>query len=446
MRKLFCLAASSILLVSAASAQQPSLVIDAKPTLRQFGPGTRFTFICKPNLQIQEVWGTDMYTDTSPLCSAAVHAGVIQWSRGGAITVDVVPGERAYLGSLRNRVLSLTWKSHDRSYTFIRGASGGAIDWGTTATKIPYTFATPLDLVCPKGDDATLKSAAVYGTDIYSDTSPICVAAVHAGVIGIGGGRVRLASRGPQASFTASTRFGVTTRAYGEWEGSYSLSHVPTRTIPDSVTRTPTRPVVPSSPPSTSLTSDWAPTLDVNTIATTIDAVEDTLDAVLSRMKQYGSEASFASLESALTWVGNTVGNLSNYVVGHFNPASTRPSLDEVKAATRRIYDEATRIVWSRTASTRIATSSQTPGFYDARLELLDSSGSLIPARTLVYASVPLWTVATPSCAYLNLANGYGWIANFAEVSCPTAITATLSKPPSITDALAPISASAQIK
>lgn len=238
------LAAASVLSLTEASAQQVSLVIDSRPTLRELRTvaGNRFTFICKPNLQINDVWGTDKYTDTTPLCSAAVHAGAIQWSRGGAITVEAVPGESSYAGSLRNRVASLPWKSHDRSYVFVNVMSGGVIGWATRADKIPYTFATPLDLVCPSGGDAAIKTAAVYGTDVYTDTSPICVAAVHAGVIGVGGGKVRFASRGPQATFTASTRFGVTTRSYGEWEGSYSVSHAPTRTIPDSVTRTPELP------------------------------------------------------------------------------------------------------------------------------------------------------------------------------------------------------------
>jgi hypothetical protein len=232
--------ASSLCAASSAAAQQFSLVIDAGPnlfTLRNV-PGNRFTFICKPNLQVKDVWGTDMYPDTSPLCSSAVHAGVIEWAKGGAITVDVMPGQSAYVGSARNRIVSLPWKSHDRSYVFVRGVSGGVIDWGTSATKIPYTFAAPLDLVCPPGGAASVETAAVYGTDVYTDTSPICVAAVHAGIIGVGGGKVRFASRGPQATFTGSTRFGLTTRAYGEWEGSYSLSHTPTRTIPDSVVRT----------------------------------------------------------------------------------------------------------------------------------------------------------------------------------------------------------------
>jgi hypothetical protein len=49
------------------------------------------------------VWGTDIYTDDSALCRAAVHAGVIS-TIGGSIVATVLPGQSSYVGSLRNGV------------------------------------------------------------------------------------------------------------------------------------------------------------------------------------------------------------------------------------------------------------------------------------------------------------------------------------------------------
>jgi hypothetical protein len=52
--------------------------------------GERFTFVCPPNGTLSlRVWGTDVYTYDSSICSAAVHAGVITVAGGGT------PGEQA---------------------------------------------------------------------------------------------------------------------------------------------------------------------------------------------------------------------------------------------------------------------------------------------------------------------------------------------------------------
>jgi len=62
---------------------------------------------------------------------------------------------------------------------------------------------------------------SVYGTDVYTDDSYICVAAQHAGVIDRAGGPIRVRETTTPTEFPGSTRNGVTTLGYGSnvWGG-----------------------------------------------------------------------------------------------------------------------------------------------------------------------------------------------------------------------------------
>ena len=50
-------------------------------------------------------YGTDIYTDNSSVCAAAVHAGLITFNRGG--TIEIRLGQNSYQGSHRNRANSV---------------------------------------------------------------------------------------------------------------------------------------------------------------------------------------------------------------------------------------------------------------------------------------------------------------------------------------------------
>jgi LCCL domain-containing protein/putative Ig domain-containing protein len=68
-------------------------------------------------------------------------------------------------------------------------------------------------------------SGTAWGTDIYTDDSPVARAAVHAGVVAVGQSKtVTITILGGQASYAASTRNGVTTAAWGSWPGSYAFA------------------------------------------------------------------------------------------------------------------------------------------------------------------------------------------------------------------------------
>jgi len=64
----------------------------------------------------------------------------------------------------------------------------------------------------------------VWGTDVYTDDSPIATAAVHAGVLQVGQKAVvKVTILAGQGSYNGSTRNGVSTSDYGPWTGSYKV-------------------------------------------------------------------------------------------------------------------------------------------------------------------------------------------------------------------------------
>ena len=86
-------------------------------------PADRFDFVCPPIRDPSPflVWGTDIYTDHSSICAAAVHAGAITLS-GGAVRIlelDGLDGFNAYQGITRNGVTSLDSADWFFSYRFL---------------------------------------------------------------------------------------------------------------------------------------------------------------------------------------------------------------------------------------------------------------------------------------------------------------------------------------
>src|SRR5450432_633198 len=53
------------------------------------GVGTTFTLACTPAGTMHAVWGSDIYTADSSICTAAVHAGLITLERGGTVTIEL---------------------------------------------------------------------------------------------------------------------------------------------------------------------------------------------------------------------------------------------------------------------------------------------------------------------------------------------------------------------
>ncbi|NVJ21598.1 protease B [Myxococcus sp. AM011] len=167
------------------------------------------------------VWGTNLYTDDSNICTAAVHAGVISTS-GGTVVVEIQPGQSTYVGTTRNGVTT-------NSY----GAWAGSFRLIGAQTPQPPPICSSFNFMSYRGQNGTQfrcncptasLGASIWGTDLYTDDSDVCTASVHAGVIASTGGQVTVTIQPGQGGYAGATRNGVTSYAYGYWPGSISLS------------------------------------------------------------------------------------------------------------------------------------------------------------------------------------------------------------------------------
>ena len=78
--------------------------------------GQTFVYNCSPNGTFDTVWGTDVYTDDSSICTAGVHAGKITRAAGGIVTIEIRPAQDAYAGSTRNGVTTSSYGSWGGSF------------------------------------------------------------------------------------------------------------------------------------------------------------------------------------------------------------------------------------------------------------------------------------------------------------------------------------------
>lgn len=83
--------------------------------------------------------------------------------------------------------------------------------------SLNQTATMSFDAACP----ANCTRGSVWGSDIYTTDSAICVAAVHSGVISTNGGNVKVALKPGQPSYAGTFANGVTTQNWGGYDQSF---------------------------------------------------------------------------------------------------------------------------------------------------------------------------------------------------------------------------------
>ena len=78
--------------------------------------GMTYKFQCPPNGKESTIWGSDIYTADSSICTAAVHAGLFSIVDGGVVTVEFRPGRLTYGSTTRNGIKSNTFGEYSRSF------------------------------------------------------------------------------------------------------------------------------------------------------------------------------------------------------------------------------------------------------------------------------------------------------------------------------------------
>lgn len=165
------------------------------------------TCTCAAGTTNSPVWGSGPYTADSDICTAARHSGAIG-PGGGVVGVVMAPGQSSYPGSAANGVSTSSWAEYNSSFNITRAQAGGGQACGRM----------------PGGQDVYVCSCAagapagsVWGSGPYTDDSNICSAATHAGIIGAGGGMVRVLAAPGLQSYRGSLWNGITTSNYGPW-------------------------------------------------------------------------------------------------------------------------------------------------------------------------------------------------------------------------------------
>ncbi|HTH51261.1 MAG TPA: LCCL domain-containing protein [Pyrinomonadaceae bacterium] len=80
--------------------------------------GLQYTFECPPDGTSGTVWGSDVYTADSSICTAAVHAGKITLEKGGIVTIEFTGGRQTYGATTRNGVTTYNYGQYPHSFVF----------------------------------------------------------------------------------------------------------------------------------------------------------------------------------------------------------------------------------------------------------------------------------------------------------------------------------------
>ncbi len=206
--------------------------------LQQRAPGVAYLVTCPPGCAAAggTVWGSGPYTADSAMCMSAVHSGAIS-DQGGSFQVVMDQGQPAYRGSVQNNVPSTDYGSYGESY-WIRmpdgsppPAASAAPTAGPQVAQVGCSFrANELQdhqpgmrygVACPPGCG---NNGTVWGTDMYTADSPVCSAAIHAGLIGPQGGQFTVTIQPGQPAYRGSQRNGVHTNDYGSYGEGYTVS------------------------------------------------------------------------------------------------------------------------------------------------------------------------------------------------------------------------------
>src|SRR5262245_22401380 len=196
------------------------------------GQSGNFVFVCPAAGRKDQAWGTDVYTDNSSVCSAALHAGAFVYENGGIVTIQLLPGQASYTGSTRNGITSISWGAYPGSFKVVSAVKGsgipgvkmGGAGWTANATSFRGQNGSRYRYICP--GNAGL--GGVYGTNTYTDDSSPCAAAVQLGLFTrTNGGRVTIQIAPRLASYQGTAANGVSSQSSTAGLGSFTVPGAP---------------------------------------------------------------------------------------------------------------------------------------------------------------------------------------------------------------------------
>ncbi|KAG7481918.1 cysteine-rich secretory protein LCCL domain-containing 2 [Solea senegalensis] len=167
------------------------------------------------------VWGSLFYDVQSSICRAAIHLGVTDNS-GGLVDVTRVDKLPFFVRSTKNGVESLSKYKPGNAFVMTRVEEVTA-DCYTTVAEI-CAFKKPNShcprIVCPTNCKSQPSYwSPVVGNNIYTDSSSICKAAIHAGAIGPDGGLVDVLPLDKRKNYVGVLKNGIQSESKSNTEG-----------------------------------------------------------------------------------------------------------------------------------------------------------------------------------------------------------------------------------
>jgi hypothetical protein len=170
------------------------------------------------------VFGSFIYHPLSSICSSAVHAGNLE-EEGGYILVEKVQGKEIYNGSVGSYdKISSTFSKSKISFKTKKAIPPTKISCTDTPAVSPFntaTVGTKFVVICPK--KCSENKLFIYGTEVYSDQSPICLAGFHSGVMNDRGGELEFIIESGQNFYKGSKSFGIISKSRDAYVRSYKF-------------------------------------------------------------------------------------------------------------------------------------------------------------------------------------------------------------------------------
>jgi len=206
-----------------------SLSVDCQTNLsdRRFqgSTGKIFRIHCKNCITEKAVvFGTSIYHPLSSICKAASHSGATD-KKGGDVIVEILPGAKAYNGSPGwDKSTSATFGAADRSFRVSKAPQLTGFNCQTTASEGDISKAPvgkKFVVLCPA--KCSNQKGNIWGTDVYTDNSSICRAAIHYGILSDKGGEVSFLIDGAMSSYKKTKKFGIESLSNGSHVRSFKF-------------------------------------------------------------------------------------------------------------------------------------------------------------------------------------------------------------------------------
>ncbi|XP_062405850.1 cysteine-rich secretory protein LCCL domain-containing 2 isoform X1 [Sardina pilchardus] len=168
-----------------------------------------------------KVWGTLYYDVQSSICRAAMHYGVIDNSGG---VVDITRKDRLpfFVKSTKNGIESFSKYKPSNAFVVARVERQSVDCYATVAEICPYKkpYTNCPRVYCPaRCRNQPSYWAPVVGNSMYADSSSICRAAIHAGVIKDDGGHVDILALERKKSYVGALKNSIQSDSKSSHDG-----------------------------------------------------------------------------------------------------------------------------------------------------------------------------------------------------------------------------------